>query len=117
MDIAQGAEKLPPFERWGFSEERYVQYLCDQQAIHYMLENIIAESLEEARATLPPGDPLVTFLLLKRRDERGGTGREGGREGVKDNEKVRTGIGVEGQLALPALFSNSVVLGSIPLLS
>lgn len=35
-----------------------MQYLCDQQAIHYVLECVIAESLEEAHATLPQG----TFL-------------------------------------------------------
>ena len=39
------AKPLPPFEQWSFTEKRYIQYMCDQQNVHYTLEAAIAEAV------------------------------------------------------------------------
>eukprot|EP00246_Nothoceros_aenigmaticus_P013927 TRINITY_DN505_c0_g1_i2.p1 TRINITY_DN505_c0_g1~~TRINITY_DN505_c0_g1_i2.p1 ORF type:complete len:278 (+),score=45.83 TRINITY_DN505_c0_g1_i2:302-1135(+) len=36
------AQPLPPFEKWVFGLQRYVQYLIDQRAVHEALEGVIA---------------------------------------------------------------------------
>jgi len=47
LNIAQPdkAKPLPPFEQWSFTEKRYIQYMCDQQNVHYALEAAIAEAV------------------------------------------------------------------------
>ena len=44
LNIVQ-ARPLPPFEKWSFTEKRYIQYMCDQQNVHYALEAAIAEAI------------------------------------------------------------------------
>ena len=53
LKVAQptNVRALPPFEKWSFAEEHYVQYLADQQQVHYMMEASVAEALAVAAAT------------------------------------------------------------------
>ena len=39
-----GAAPLPPFQRWSFREERYIQWLADMQAAHLTLEAAVADA-------------------------------------------------------------------------
>ena len=45
---AEGAAPLPPFERWSFREERYIQWLADMQAAHLTLEAAVADAITVA---------------------------------------------------------------------
>ena len=53
LKVAQptNVRALPPFEKWRFAEEHYVQFLADQQQVHYMMEASVAEALAVAAAT------------------------------------------------------------------
>ena len=46
LQVAQrpGAPPLPPFQRWSFREERYIQWLADMQAAHLTLEAAVADA-------------------------------------------------------------------------
>ena len=54
LNIAQPQQSkpLPPFEKWSFTEKRYIQYMCDQQNVHYTLEDAIAKAI-----TIGPSGP------------------------------------------------------------
>ena len=39
-----GAAPLPPFQRWSFREEHYIQWLADMQAAHLTLEAAVADA-------------------------------------------------------------------------
>lgn len=47
MNIVQPEQSkpLPPFEKWSFTEKRYIQYMCDQHNVHYSLEAAVAEAV------------------------------------------------------------------------
>ncbi|KAL3136926.1 hypothetical protein ABBQ32_006532 [Trebouxia sp. C0010 RCD-2024] len=47
----ENSKPLPPFEKWSLTEKRYIQYMCDQQNVHYAMEAAVAEAV----ATGPAG--------------------------------------------------------------
>eukprot|EP00850_Spirogloea_muscicola_P003212 SM000013S26381 [mRNA] locus=s13:163462:166864:+ [translate_table: standard] len=50
-DLAVASAKpLPPFERWSFKEEHYLQFLADQAAVHAGLEDAVAAIVEGDKA-------------------------------------------------------------------
>ncbi len=63
----EGAAPLPPFERWGFREERYIQWLADMQAAHLSLEAAVADATTVASTEhygAPPRRPPRRSLWL-----------------------------------------------------
>ena len=75
LNIAQpkSAKPLPPFEKWSFSEKRYIQYMCDQHNVHCALEEAVAATLEagphgphaEEEAAQPSGECTAAFEALQ----------------------------------------------------
>jgi len=41
----QGAPPLPPFEKWSFTRDHYLQYLADQYTLHEALERAFSEEI------------------------------------------------------------------------
>lgn len=41
MRLADGGQPLPPFDRWSFTRERYLQYLADMAEVHLALERAV----------------------------------------------------------------------------
>lgn len=56
LNIAQpkSAKPLPPFEKWSFTEQRYIQYMCDQHNVHSALEEAVAAALRAGPAGPQP---------------------------------------------------------------
>lgn len=85
LNIAQpkSAKPLPPFEKWSFSETRYIQYMCDQHNVHCALEETIAATLEagpsgppaEEEQAQPSGECAAAFEALQSFGESGGLNR------------------------------------------
>lgn len=86
LNIAQpkSAKPLPPFEKWSFSETRYIQYMCDQHNVHCALEEAVAATLEagscgprgeEEEAAQPSGECAAAFEALQCFSETGGLDR------------------------------------------
>lgn len=53
-----GEAPLPPFQRWSFREERYIQWLADMQAAHLTLEAAVADATAVAATEHYGADPL-----------------------------------------------------------
>lgn len=73
LNIAQPqkSKPLPSFEKWSFTEKRYIQYMCDQQNVHYALEAAIAEAVaigpagpHKASAVQPSKDCAAAFQAI-----------------------------------------------------
>lgn len=65
MKVAQprGAGPLPPFHKWSFREERYIQWLADMHTVHYALEAALADAVTVA-ATEHYGEPASAYGTL-----------------------------------------------------
>lgn len=63
-----GSKPLPPFERWAFAEEHYVQYLADLYAVHADLERSVAQAAAALGSASPAAaaspSPLLCALRL-----------------------------------------------------
>lgn len=57
MPVAQpkGSKPLPPFQRWAFAEEHYLQFLCDLLSVHSALEAALEACTRGGEAALLPG--------------------------------------------------------------
>ncbi|KAK9826825.1 hypothetical protein WJX81_004535 [Elliptochloris bilobata] len=72
-----GAARLPPFQRWSFREERYIQWLADMQAAHLTLEAAIADATTVASTEHygDSGSGRGVFAALERFGEAAGLDR------------------------------------------
>ncbi len=61
----KGSQPLPPFHKWSFREERYIQWLADMHTVHYALEAAVADATTVA-ATEQYGEPVVACSFLPR---------------------------------------------------
>lgn len=58
---------LPPFERWAFRRQHYIQYMVDQYTLHHAIEEATMLALQpatEGSESGPSASPAVTPLLL-----------------------------------------------------
>lgn len=85
LNIAQpkSAKPMPPFEKWSFSEKRYIQYMCDQHNVHCAMEEAVSATLAagpggppgEEEAAQPSGECTAAFGALQCFGEHGGLDR------------------------------------------
>jgi len=60
----KGAAPLPPFEKWSFGDERFLQYLVDLQCVHVALETAVSQAgalLDAASSDSREVPPLAGF--------------------------------------------------------
>ena len=60
----KGSQPLPPFHKWSFREERYIQWLADMHTVHYALEAAVADATTVAATEHYGESALATQLLL-----------------------------------------------------